>query len=79
MRDVKGTCDSQMTADWQMEVIRALTNMLEEVCCSSRLACTETNVFTRMKKTAGNLNIHSKQKKHVITGHVFSEGLLPEK
>lgn len=29
--------DSQI-ADWQMQVISALTNMLEEVCCSSRLA-----------------------------------------
>lgn len=31
--------DSQTTAAWQTQVITALTNMLEEVCCSSRLAC----------------------------------------
>lgn len=32
---------SQMIADWQMQVISTLTNMLEEVCCSSRLPCTQ--------------------------------------
>lgn len=46
-----------MIADWQMEVIRALTNMLDEVCCSSKLAYTEKNVFVYSKE------INSKKKR----------------
>ena len=48
-----------MTADWQTKVIIALTNMLEEACCSSRLAYTETCSLTRVWKTRGNMTSFS--------------------
>lgn len=51
--------DSQMIADWQMQVISALTYMLEVVCCSSRLAYTDTYLSTHVQKTGGNLNSFS--------------------
>ncbi len=55
-----GWRDSQMMADWQMVVISARTNMLDDVCCSSRLACrererskvTEVKQLQKLKRTA---------------------------
>lgn len=51
--------DSQI-ADWQMQVISALTNMLEEVCCSSRLAYKKK----RKKKDHVYLRVHKTGKHH---------------
>lgn len=36
----------QTIADWQILVIRALTNTLEDVCCSSRCACDRKKAYS---------------------------------
>lgn len=67
MMRVGGAGDLQMIADWQMQVISARTNMLEEICFSSRLAYRDrfvqkrNNLVVILKKILTSLFLYTGQ------------------